>query len=172
MPVKEWDPRRATITRIGPLVGIIGNKKRKKKQMSKELTNEQKQLADQMIQDIVTEVENEAKVEAGETVTPVEAKPNALVDGVLEWGNQLNFDNVTDNSVLLVKINADEPQYSHAFQMGVIRHVLEPRAKLLKEKKITVLFMSDRDDLSILSENEMSQAGWEKKEKTRIIIPN
>ena len=139
--------------------------------MSKELTNEQKQLVDQMIQTIVTDVENEIKTEKGETVTPVEAKPNALVDGILEWGEQLTFDNLKDNSVLLVKVNAADPQYSHAFQMGVIRHVLEPRAKLLKEKKVTVLFMSDKDDLSILSEEEMNQAGWEKKEKSRIIIP-
>jgi hypothetical protein len=123
-----------------------------------------------MIQDIVTEVENEIKTNKGETVTPpVEVKPNPLIDGILEWGNQLSFDDLKANSVLLVKVNADDPQYSHGFQMGVIRHVLEPRAKLLKEKKVTVLFMSDKDNLSILSEEEMSQAGWEKKEKSRII---
>jgi hypothetical protein len=137
--------------------------------MSKEVTNEQKQLVDQMIQDVVAEVENEGKAAKGETVVPVETKPNALVDGILEWGKQLNFDDLKENSVLLVKVNADDPQYSHGFQMGVIRHVLEPRAKLLKEKKVTVLFMSDKDDLSILSEDEMKQAGWEKKEKSRII---
>lgn len=139
--------------------------------MSKELTNEQKQLADQMIKDIVVEVENEVKAEKGETVTPVETTPNPLIDGILEWGNQLSFDDLKTNSVLLVKVNADDPQYSHGFQMGVIRHVLEPRAKLLKEKKVTVLFMSDKDDLSILSEDEMNQAGWEKKNKSLIITP-
>ena len=137
--------------------------------MSKELSNEQKQLVDQMIQDVVMEVENDVKAEKGETVVPAERKPNALVDGILEWGNQLNFDDLKNNAVLLVKINSDDPQYSHSFQMGVIRHVLEPRAKLLKEKKVTVLFMSDKDDISILSEEEMQQAGWEKKDKSRII---
>jgi hypothetical protein len=29
--------------------------------------------------------------------------------------------------------------------------------------------MSEKDDLSILSEEEMNQAGWEKKDKSRII---
>jgi len=139
--------------------------------MSKELSNKQKQSVDQMIQDALVEVENEGKVERGESVVPVEVKPNALVDGILEWGNQLNFDDLKDNSVLLVKINSDDPQYSHGFQMGVIRHVLEPRAKVLKEKKVTVLFMSDKDDLSILSEEEMNQAGWTKKDKSLIITP-
>lgn len=137
--------------------------------MSKELSTEQKQLVDQMIQDVATEVENEGKAKKGDTVVPVETKPNALVDGILEWGNQLNFDELKDNSVLLVKVNSDDPQYSNGFQMGVIRHVLEPRAKLLKEKKVTVLFMSDKDDLSILSEEEMKEAGWTKKDKPLII---
>src|SRR5947209_5306610 len=76
---------------------INWNNQQKKKQMSKELSTEQKQLVDQMIQ------ENEGKAKKGDTVVPVETKPNALVDGILEWGNQLNFDELKDNSVLLVK---------------------------------------------------------------------
>lgn len=135
----------------------------------KELTNEQKQLADQMVNDIVKETTNDITTENTIEVAKTETKPNALVDGILEWGKQLDLDNLQINSVLLVKVNAEDPEYSHGFQMGVIRHVLEPRAKLLKEKKVTVLFMSNKDDLSVLSEKEMNQAGWEKKDKSRII---
>jgi len=137
----------------------------------KELTEEQKKLAVDMIETIEAEIAVGEKQEAGEEVKPVEVKPNALVDGIVEWGKTLDIENIPQNAVLTIKVNVDDPQYAHHFQMGVVRHVLEPRFETLKDKKITVLFMSHKDDLSILTEEDMAKSGWVKKEPSRIIIP-
>ena len=135
------------------------------------MNEEQKKLADQMVLDIQVEVENDLKAEKGETVVAQEVKPNPLVDGILEWGKQLDLDNVKPNSVLMIKVNSEEPSYAYKFQVGVVKHVLEPRFSALKEKKVTVLFLSDKDDISVLTESDMEKAGWYKKEKTLIINP-
>jgi len=135
------------------------------------MNEEQKKLADQMVLDIQVEVENDLKAEKGETVVAQEVRPNPLVDGILEWGKQLDLDNVKPNSVLMIRVNSEEPEYAYKFQMGVVKHVLEPRFELLKAKKVTVLFLSNKDDISILTEEDMLKAGWEKREKSRIIIP-
>lgn len=138
----------------------------------KELTEEQKKLADQMSNDIQEEVEAGMKAEeTGTEMVPVSVKPNALVDGILEWGKIVDLDNVPDRSVLLIKVNVSDPQYAHHFQMGVVKHILEPRFEKLKDKKITVLFMGSEDDISILTEKDMEKSGWIKKEQSRIIIP-
>ena len=142
--------------------------------MMKELTEEQKklvvQMADDIGQEIATEQSNlEAKDGEKKEFVP---KPNPLVDGILEWAKLMDFDAIQPNSVLLVKVNSDDPEYSHGFQMGVIRHILEPRFKMLKEKKVTVLFMTDKDDISILTEADMAKAGWVRKEPGLIIKPS
>lgn len=147
--------------------------------MTKELTEEQKKLADQMIEGIRQEIVNEGKTkvepepELAAELAEVEPKAtNPLVDGIISWGNTLDFNNVSENSVLLIKVNVDDAEYAHHFQMGVVRHVLEPRYEMLKSKKVTVLFMSDKDDLSILKEDDMAKSGWVKKEPSRIILPS
>ena len=133
------------------------------------MTDEQKKLADQMVNDIQTENENEAKGEKLEYLT--DTVPNPLVAGILEWGKQLDLDTLDNNSVLMIKVNSEDPQYAYKFQVGVVKHVLEPRFEALKAKKITVLFLSDKDDISCLTEKDMNTAGWYKKEPSRIIIP-
>ena len=54
-------------------------------------------------------------------------------------------------------------------QQVIARQVLQPRIEKLKEKKVCILFMQAEDDISVMTEEEMNQAGWEKKEKSRII---
>ena len=126
-----------------------------------------------MVKEIVSEVEakNKNADSMGGKSVVVEKKPNPLVDGLLEWGN-IDFDAIVPNSVILVKVNSDDPEYSHGFQMGVIKHILEPRFKMLKEKKVTVLFMTDKDSIEILTEADMAKAGWQKIEKSLIIKPS
>lgn len=141
--------------------------------MKNQLTDEQKKLTDLMIEDIVKEVKVEQEnldtmSKEPQVFTPT---PNALTDGILQWGGELDFSTLKENSVLLIKINTDDQQYAHHFQMGVVRHVLEPRYETLKEKKVTVLFMSNSDDLSILSQEDMNKSGWFKKDQSRIIVP-
>lgn len=138
----------------------------------KKITDEQKKLADLMIEDIAEQVKiEESNLDANKEPQVFTPKPNALVDGIVQWGETMDFSALKENSVLLIKINSDDPQYAHHFQMGVVRHVLEPRYETLKEKKVTVLFMSNSDDLSILSEEDMAKSGWIKKEPSRIIVP-
>lgn len=136
----------------------------------KELTEEQKKLAVQMSNDIQEEVEAGLKAEeAGVEMTPIAVKPNALVDGIVEWGKVIDLDNVPDKAVLLIKVNVDDPQYAHHFQMGVVKHVLEPRFEKLKDKKVTVLFLGSQDSIDILTEKDMEKSGWIKKDQSRII---
>jgi hypothetical protein len=138
----------------------------------KELSEKQKKLAEQMIDDIEKEVEAGVKAEETETEIVVpEKKPNALVDGILEWGGVMDLDNVPERSVLLIRVNVDDHQYAHHFQMGVVKYVLEPRFEKLKEKKVTVLFMGSQDDISILTEADMAKSGWKKVDKSVIINP-
>ena len=136
------------------------------------MTDETKKLADQMVNDIQEEIKIEKKNE--EHKGPSEAflpKPNALVDGILEWGKLLDLNTITPNSVLMVKVNSEDPQYAYKFQMGVVKHVLEPRFEALKAKKVTVLFLSEKDDISVLTEEDMLRAGWERTKKSLIINP-
>jgi hypothetical protein len=137
-----------------------------------QMTDEQKKLADQMAKDIQEEIKIEVKnmehKGSSEVFLP---KPNALVDGILEWGKQLDLDEIKQNAVLMVKVNSEDPEYAYKFQMGVVKHVLEPRFASLKAKKITVLFISEKDDITVLTEEDMAKAGWVKKEPSRIIIP-
>jgi hypothetical protein len=137
------------------------------------MTDEQKKLADQMANDIQEEIEIEKSNldTMGQKPKEFTPKPNALVDGILEWGKQLDLDEIKKNAVLMVKVNSEDPQYAYKFQMGVVKHILEPRFEALKAKKITVLFISEKDDISVLTEEDMAKAGWIKKDPSRIIIP-
>jgi hypothetical protein len=136
-----------------------------------ELSNEQKELITTSVDDILDNMGGTPIAINTDSPATTEKKPNPLIDGILEWGKTIEFDKVTDNSVLIVKINVEDEEYSRHFQMAVVKHVLEPRFQILKEKKVTVLFMTHRDDISIISENDMNKAGWVKKEQSLIIRP-
>ena len=100
--------------------------------------------------------------------TPENDVPPILND-LVKLGQQINFDTLGNNSVLTVKIGLDDPVYSAKLQYAIVKQVLEPRAETLRAKKTTVLFMAGNDDISVISEEDMNKAGWEKKEKSRII---
>jgi hypothetical protein len=96
--------------------------------------------------------------------------PPALVE-LVRWGNSIDFDNLAKNSVVLIKINTNDPHYAQYMQHAIARQVLHPRAEKLKANATCVLFMQAGDDINVMTEEEMSQAGWEKKEKSLIILP-
>lgn len=102
---------------------------------------------------------------------PEPATPPPSLMGLVEWGKQLDFDNLQKNSVILIKLNVQDPMRVHMMQKAIAKQVLEPRIEKLKNNRICVLFMQSDDDISVMSEEEMKQAGWEKKEKSRIILP-
>jgi hypothetical protein len=95
--------------------------------------------------------------------------PPVLLEDIVNWGNTLDLDNVKENSVILIKICVDDPFHLQMMQNVIVKQVLTPRIEKLKEKKVCVLFMRAGDDISIMDEEDMSKAGWEKKEKSRII---
>lgn len=127
------------------------------------LSDEQKNLISDM-------VKPEPVFMPGE-LTP-EPTPNALLDGLISWGNTLDFENLPERAVVTIKIGSLDPEYGHKMQMSVIHQVLEPRREILVKKKITVLFMGMNDDITAISDEEMAVAGWERKEKTLIISPH
>lgn len=100
---------------------------------------------------------------------PVPSAPCQLLRELVDMGKAIDLENVPEKSVLVVKINTDNPIHAQTMQQGIVRQILEPRFKLLKEKKITVLFMSSMDDLTVITEQDMERAGWYKKEPSRII---
>ena len=138
----------------------------------KELTEDQIELVDQMVKDIQMEFKYDIDNVIEKNPLPMpDIKPNPLVDGFIEWGNTLDIDNLPENSVLCIKVNIDNPEYAHNFQMGIVKQVLEPRFNKLKEKHVTVLFLGSKDDISVLTEKDMEKSGWIRKEPSKIIIP-
>lgn len=103
------------------------------------------------------------------TLTP--PTPPSVVTELIAWGKTLDFESLKPNSVLVIKLNPNNPMAAARMQQGIVAIVLAPRNEVLKSKKITVLFMSFEDDISSLDEQEMEQAGWHKKEKSLIIKP-
>lgn len=95
--------------------------------------------------------------------------PPAVLSQLVDWGKSLDFDNLPYNAVLLIKLNVDDPMRVNMMQRAIAKQVLEPRFEKLKEKRTCILFMQTGDDITVMTEAEMNQAGWEKKEKSRII---
>ena len=107
----------------------------------------------------------------GGTPQVPQTTPPALLGDLIKWGNTLNFENLKENEVVTIKIGIEDPEYANKMQFNIVNHVLEPRIELLKSKKIAVLFMSANDDISTMSNEDMEQAGWTRKEKSLIVNP-
>jgi hypothetical protein len=95
--------------------------------------------------------------------------PPPLLGDIIKWGNTLDFDNIPQNSVLLIKLDISDPFRVQMMQKIITQQVLQPRIEKLKEKHVCVLFMQSDDDISIMPEEDMAKAGWVKKEPSRII---
>lgn len=104
-------------------------------------------------------------------VVPSPPTPPPLLEEIVKWGNTLDFDNIPQNSVILVKLNVDDPSRVAAMQRIITNQVFEPRIEKLKEKHACILFMESGDDVSIMTEEDMKTAGWVRKEPSRIITP-
>lgn len=102
---------------------------------------------------------------------PSPSTPPPVLEDLVKWGNQLDFDNVKENSVVLIKVCVDDPFHLQMMQNVIVKQVLNPRIEKLKEKKVCVLFMRAGDDISIMDEDDMSRAGWTKTNKSLIINP-
>lgn len=82
----------------------------------------------------------------------------------------INVDEIKNNSVLIIKANLPSPTHKAAAS-SVFQKLLYPYIPILREKKVTVMIMDLKEDISIVPEEEMNAAGWEKKDKSVIINP-
>jgi len=126
------------------------------------LSDEQRKQIDQMV-----------KPECGDQMgsPALVPPPNSLADGLVAWGNTLDFSSLPERAVVTIKVGSIDPEYGYKMQMSVIKQVLEPRRELLTQKKITILFMGKNDDIKHIPDEEMEAAGWFRKEKSLIISP-
>jgi len=99
---------------------------------------------------------------------PTEPAP-PLLESIVKWGNIVDFDNLPKNAVVLIKLNVQDPMRVQMMQRAIAKQVLEPRAEKLKANRTCILFMQSDDDISIMTEEDMNKAGWEKKDKKLII---
>ena len=95
--------------------------------------------------------------------------PPPLLESIVKWGNTIDFDNLPKNSVVLIKLNVQDPIRVQMMQRAIAQQVLDPRVESLKKNSICILFMESTDDISVMTEQEMNSAGWEKKDKKLII---
>lgn len=102
-------------------------------------------------------------------VPPTEKTPPPILEEIVKWGNTYDFDNIPKNAVVLIKLNVEDPMRVQMMQRVIAKQVLEPRIEILKQNRVCILFMQAGDDISVMTEEEMGKAGWEKKEKQRII---
>lgn len=109
------------------------------------------------------------KPAASEYKLPPEPQHPPLIDSLVKWGNTVDFDNLPKNAVVLIKLNVQDPLRVQMMQRAIAKQVLEPRAEKLKANKTCILFMQSDDDISVMTEEDMKKAGWEKKDKKLII---
>jgi len=100
---------------------------------------------------------------------PSPSTPPPTIESLIEWGNKIDLDNIPQNAVVLIKLNTDDMFRFNMLQRAIAKQVLEPRIEKLKEKRVCILFLESGDDISVMTEEEMNQAGWEKRDKGRII---
>lgn len=112
-----------------------------------------------------------ADLMGGAPTPPNPTSPPSLVSELVSWGNTLDLDAVKPNSVMVIKLSSQNSVHAQRMQQGIVSMVLAPRAEKLKDKRLTVLFMASDDDISLLDESEMEEAGWQKKDKSLIISP-
>ena len=82
----------------------------------------------------------------------------------------LNVDDLKQNSVLIVNVDVKSPEHKMALA-PVFAKLFTPFSQKLREKSVTVMLMSLKESIQMISEEDMNNAGWFKKEKSLIIKP-
>lgn len=98
-----------------------------------------------------------------------EQKPQT-VDLPAEKITTLNIDEIKPNSVLVITIDAASPTEKMAIA-PVFSRLLAPYVPILREKRVTVMLMTSKENINVVSEDDMNAAGWFKREKSLIINP-
>lgn len=82
----------------------------------------------------------------------------------------INVDDIKPNSILVINIDVGSPIEKMAVA-PVFSKLLAPYAAKLREKGVTVMLMTLHENINLITEEEMANAGWEKKAKSLIINP-
>jgi hypothetical protein len=93
----------------------------------------------------------------------------AAYDKIVQIDSIIDLESLNPNSVVVIKLGGEE---SHRIRMHqAFVKFLYGKQELFRQKKLTVLFLDNTDDMTTLDEKEMNAAGWFKKEKSLIIKP-
>jgi hypothetical protein len=83
---------------------------------------------------------------------------------------KINIEELKDNSVIVIKI-APEGMQQRMAATQQIATALKPHRDLIKKKNIAFLIMGTAESLQALTEEDMEDAGWVRKQKSSIILP-
>ena len=102
-------------------------------------------------------------VNTAETVNEVTLPP-----GTKEMS--INIDDLKPNTILAIYLDVESPE-EKMMAAPTFAKLFNPYAKQLREKKISVMLLTTNEKIDLVSEDEMNQMGWFKKEKSLIINP-
>jgi hypothetical protein len=83
----------------------------------------------------------------------------------------ININDLQENSILLIKINAEHGMRQRMAATQQIARALQPLNDLVKSKKIVTIVMAENESIEVLDEEQMGKFGWFKKESSLIINP-
>jgi len=75
----------------------------------------------------------------------------------------LCLEELPKNSFLVIRVDVAGPMEKMAASSDIARG-LARYTHILQEKRVTVMVMTPKESISILTEGEMNQAGWVRKE--------
>jgi hypothetical protein len=76
----------------------------------------------------------------------------------------LCLEELPENSFLVIRVDVAGPMEKMAASSEIARG-LARYTHILQEKRVTVMVMTPKENINILTEEEMNQAGWVRKEK-------
>ena len=80
----------------------------------------------------------------------------------------INVNELKNNSILIIKVDAPTP--GHKMMIApAFQKLLQPYGPAFKEKTLQS-FMTTKEDLTVVTEEEMAAAGWEKKTNRLLLI--
>ena len=79
-------------------------------------------------------------------------------------------DDIKNNSILIITVDVNSPAQKMAVA-PVFSKLLAPYTETLRNKRVTVMLMSTKENINLIPEDEMNKAGWYKKEESRLILP-
>jgi hypothetical protein len=71
----------------------------------------------------------------------------------------LSLEEVPDNSFVIIRVDVAGPMEKYLAANGIIKELNKYR-ELFSRKKLTIITLTPKEDIGILTEPEMNQIGW------------